>query len=43
MLTLKIHAKPKNRNEDPSDASRNILCSFQALFARELPREIVVR
>jgi hypothetical protein len=39
---LKIHAKPKNRNEDPSDASRNILCSFQALFACELPRGIVV-
>jgi hypothetical protein len=33
---LKIHAEPKNRDEYPGDASRNVLRSFQALVACEL-------
>ena len=40
---LENPCQTKEPNEDPSDASRNILCSFQALLARELPRGIVVR
>ena len=33
---LKIHAEPKNRDEYPGNAGRNVLRSFQALIARKL-------